>query len=448
MPFLTDLLTEKRDLVSGMKNAMPLLVNVFGGMDTASGKNVNENVALSLTAVYSCIKIIAWNMASLPVITYKSLEPRGKERDKKYYLYKLLHDAPNEVQTSFEWISLMSVHQNLWGAGISEIEFDGNGNPIALWPLPPWLVTPKKIKDSRQLVYEVDVENKKYTLRSNQVVCFRSLGTGMYDNWMSPIAIHRETIGAALAVKEFGAKTFGQGTNPSGIIEMAGAIKEGSEDSLRKKLGQYSGLGGSHRLMLLDNGMKFNRIGIPPKDSQFLESKSFDIAEIARVYNIPLHKLQELSKSTSFGSGIEEMNLDFVSSTLRPYLVQWEQEIKRKLIFDEHFVEFLVAGLLRGKLTERYNAYKTGQNTGFISPDDIREFENMNPIPGGIGNVYMVPLNMQALEFAKEKKEPAPAPAPADEGTDDNGNVDDNNNVDDTVKPKEEDDEGGDDATA
>lgn len=409
MPLFTEAIARgleaRSSRFSGLKSAMPWLVDFFGGGPTASGKNVNVSTALTLTAVYDCIRLIAWTMASLPLITYKSLEPRGKERDKRYYLYKLLHDSPNPLQTSFECISLVSVHQNLWGAGILEIEFDANGNPVALWPLPPWCVTPKKLPGKRDIVYEVSVENRRINLMPYQVLCFRALGTDMFGPWQSPIDLHRETIGAAIAVKEFGARTFGQGVNPAGIIESTVDYGEDEEKSLEKMLSKYQGLGNEHRVMLLSNGLKFNRIGLPPKDSQFLESRQFDIAEIARIYNVPLHKLKEHSKSTSFGAGIEEMNIDFVASTMRPYFVQWEQEFKRKLIFDDvHFVEFLVDGLLRGRLKDRYEAYKIAVINSWMCPDDVREKENMNPIPGGIGAVYLMQTNMQSLEFARERK--------------------------------------------
>ena len=185
--------------------------------------------------------------------------------------------------------------------------------------------------------------------------------------------------------------------------------------------------------------MKFSKVGLPPKDSQFIESRQFSIAEVARIYNMPLHKLQEHSKTTSFGAGIEEMNLDFTTSTLRPYLVQWEQEIKKKLVIDdEHFVEFLIDGLLRGKIKERYEAYKTGVNNGWLSPDDVRELESMTPIPGGFGNVYMVPLNMQAIEFARDKKE---TPAASNQGDEDDKDDDKDNKP-----PITNDNEEGDDA--
>jgi HK97 family phage portal protein len=209
-----------------------------------------------------------------------------------------------------------------------------------------------------------------------------------------------------MALTEFGALTFGQGTNPAGIITHPSRLKEESEKNLRKSLDKYKGLGNSHRLMLLEEGMKFDRIGLPPEDAQYIESRKFTIAEIARIYNVPLHLLQDHEKATSWGSGIEELNLGFVTFTLRPYLVQWEQEIHKKLFFNskKYFAEFLIEGLLRGKLSERYNSYQIGRTGGWLSANDVRTLENMNPLPDIEGNTYLVPLNMK--DASKINEEP------------------------------------------
>jgi HK97 family phage portal protein len=371
---------------------------------TASGATVTEKSSLGLTAIYSAVKLIAWTLASLPLPVYKRLTPRGKERAPNHPNYKLLHDTPNPEITSFKWRELMSAHQNLWGAGISEIEFDASGRPIALWPLPPWRVEPK-MTENKTILYKLHLDTGGFRILSSyQVLVFPALSCSNHA-WMSPIATHRETIGAAMAVREFGARTFGQGTNPSGILKHPGRLKETSEEDIRKKFKEsYEGLSKAHRLMLLEDGMTFEKVGLPAEDAQYLETRKFDVSEIARIFNVPLHLLQDHEKSTSWGSGIEEMNLGFVTFTLRPYLVQWEQEIQRRLFDgDEYFAEFLIEGLLRGKTTERYNAYQIGRQNGWLSANDIREFENMNPLEGDQGDIYLVPLNFQNAIFAIDR---------------------------------------------
>lgn len=404
MGFLTDFFTEKRQLPFGLGGESPWIISDLIGNTTKSGANVTENLSLSVTAVWACIKILAWTQASLPLITYKRLKPRGKERAPGHFVYKLLHSNPNPEQTSFECRSLLSVHQNLWGVGIAEIEFK-KGKPVALWPIPPWLVKMKKAKSKGKLFYEIDlgIEGKKI-IPASKFITFPSLMTNQYE-WKSPISVHRETIGFSMALSDFGSLTFGQGTNPAGTVTHPSRLKEESEKNLRKSLEKYGGLDNSHRIMLLEEGMKFERIGLPPEDAQYLESRKFSVAEVARIYNVPLHLLQDHEKSTSWGSGIEELNLGFVTFTLRPYLVQWEQEIHKKLFFEDenYFAEFLVEGLLRGKLTERYNAYQIGRNGGWLSANDIREIENKNPLPGEQGDIYLVPMNMIDASKINEK---------------------------------------------
>lgn len=414
MGFLANAIREKRSDFfesASMKNAPDWFIKLVGGASTKSGVSVNERKALGLTAVWSCIKIIAWTTASLPLHTYKKLNPTGKNRATDLFIYNMLHDAPNTEQTSFEWRSMTSAHQNLWGAGISEIEFDANGYPIALWPIPPWCVVPMRTA-KKELVYQITVDGTVRYLRPEQVVVFQSLTTSR-DYWLSPIGVHRETIGSAMAVREFGALSFGQGTNPAGILTGHWGNEE-SDESFKKKIKEgYEGLRNSHRLMLLEEGMKFEKIGLPPEDVQYLETRNFDISEIARIYNVPLHLLQNHEKSTSWGTGIEEMNIGFVTFTLLPYLVQWEQELNKKLIYSyNYFVKFSVDGLLRGKMSERFAAYAIGRQWGWYSPNDICEMEDRNPLPGDPkdpayqGSIYLVPMNMVDARRAGQNPTP------------------------------------------
>lgn len=370
---------------------------------TSAGVHVNEESSMSITAVYSCVRLIAWALASLPLHVYAETE-NGKQKAKSHPLYRMLHTSPNDEQTSFKWRELMYTHMNLWGAGISEIEFNRFGEPVNLWPIPPWRVRPIRDKKTKKLVYRVRVsEDEEKDLLPFQVLVVSALSTSA-DSWMSPIQVHRETVGAAVAVKDFGARTFGQGTNPAGIITHPGKFKETSEQSLKEKFAGYSGLGNSHRLMLLEDGVVYKRIGLPPEDAQYLETRQFDISEFARIYNIPLHLLQSHEKSTSWGSGLEELNTALVTYTLTPYIVQTEQEITKKLILDNtHYPKFQLSGLLRGKLLDRYESYRIAREAGILSANECRELEDMNRIEGDEGDMYTMPLNMQNAKFALEK---------------------------------------------
>ncbi len=404
MGFLTTLLSEKRAIPSFYQIGGDPWSFIDFPRKTKSGASVSEQSSLAVTAVWASIKILANTMATLPLITYKRLEKRGKERAFDHYLYDLLKLRPNSLQSSYEFRHLLSVHQNLWGAGLAEIQFK-KGKPVALWPIPPWLVKVKINEKSKRLYYEIEVEGKKRTLPSYQVLCFASMSTSAFE-WLSPIAIHRETIGLSMAMTEFGALTFGQGTNPSGILTHPGRLKEMSEKDIRAKFKDaYEGLSRAHRLMLLEEGMKFERVGLPPEDAQYLESRKFSVQDIARIYNVPLYLLQDHEKSTSWGTGIEEMNIGFMRFTIQPMLVQWEQEFQIKL-FNEgepYFPEFLIEGMLRGTQSTRYAAYAIARQWGWMSADDVRVIENMNPLPDKQGEMYLVPMNMTPADKVGEE---------------------------------------------
>ena len=393
------------------------LNKIYNGSSTMSGTYVNENAALGISAVYSCVRFISWTIASLPLHVYKRLQLKGKEKAYDHPVYTLLHDSPNPEQSSFEFRAYMATQQLLWGAGVAEIERDRSGKPVALWPIPTYCVTPQRTPGAKLLVYEVNAGGTIYKPRQkitgaseylwpDDTLVFPAL-TSTRDQWLSPITAHRETLGYSLALKEFGCKTFGQGVNPAGIVSVDTPLGETAEKDLLAALKGYSGLAQSNRIMYLNAGVTFERVGLPPQDAQFIENQRFNIAEIARIYNIPLFLLNETEKSTTWGSGLEEINAAFVAYTLAPYLVQREQEYTRKLfgsaiegVRRDYFPEFCVEGLLRGKLLDRYQAYAIGRQHTFLSPDDIREKENMNPLPNGEGERYDTPLNMVNVDIA------------------------------------------------
>jgi HK97 family phage portal protein len=410
MGVLFNMMAEKRSFgeIVSLRNPPDWYVEMTGGGPTTSGIAVNEKIALSMTTVYSCVKIISNTFAMVPIHLNRELKPRGKERDIINPLYRLLHDKPNQEQTSFKWRQLMMVHRLLWGAGISEIERDANGYPIALWPIPPWRVQIKRTQGkAKQLYYEINLPDGIVTLFPWDVIVFSEMGV-QSDKWLSPIGIHRETIGSAIAVKQYGAKIFGTGINPAGILSGLSFSNEETEESVRKKYSiPYQGLNGNSRLMLLEEGVKFERVGLPPEDSQYLETRRFDVSEIARIYNVPLYMLQDHEKQTSWGTGIEEQKDGFMTFTMLPIYIEAEQELKAKLLTDysDRFFNFLIAGILRGTMKDRVEAYYRRWQMGSLSPDDIKELEDENPIPDGLGNIYMVPVNMQSIEFAKEKPE-------------------------------------------
>ncbi len=238
-------------------------------------------------------------------------------------------------------------------------------------------------------------------LRPDQLILFPYYST-LDGGWLSPVGVHRETLGSALAVREFGARTFGQGVNPAGIISGVDYGTEEKEESFEEKMKGYSGLGNSHRLMVLEAGVKFERVGLPPEDAQYLETRKFDVEEIARIYNVPLFMLQAHEKTTSWGTGIAEMKDGFITFTMQPLCTQWEYEVNNKLLGDDddYYCKFTMDGLLRGNVKDRMEAYKTAASLGIYDIDEMRELEDRNPLSDDLGKVRLVPMNMTPLERA------------------------------------------------
>lgn len=216
----------------------------------------------------------------------------------------------------------------------------------------------------------------------------------------------REAIGMALATEEYGARFFGNGAKPGGVLEHPGKLSKEAQDRLRTSWNEmHQGLSKQHRIAILEEGMSYKQIGIPPEDAQFLETRKFQLNEIARIFRIPPHLVGDLERATF--SNVEQQSIDFVVHTIRPWLVRWEQAIKLKLFTPTErrrfFAEFVADGLLRGDIKSRYEAYAIGRQNGWLSADDIRELENMNPLPDDTGKVYLVPLNMVPADKVYEQ---------------------------------------------
>jgi len=329
---------------------------------------------------------------SLPV--YRRLD-RGRTRAREHPAYKLLHDQPNGEVTSYTFRSTLMAHLALWGNAYAEIEFNNQGGPSSLWMIPPWRIEPGRTADTGALYYQVTAPNGEgKILQPYRVLHILGLGIdGMKG--LSPIAMHRQGIGMGLAAEEFGARFFGSGTNLGGIVEIPGKMRDETIKGLRQDIKEkHEGLGKSHRLLFLEEGLKYHEAGMPMTDAQFLESRKFQVNEVARIYNVPLHLIQEHEKSTSWGTGIEQMNLGFVTHTMMPWMVNFEQELNRKLFEDDtYYAEFLAESLLRADSQSRAEFYNRMFNVGAFSINDIREKENENPI-GPEGDIHYVPMNM------------------------------------------------------
>lgn len=399
----------------GLKRARDKPTNSYEGADfsylfgrTTSGKNVNEMTALQTTAVYACVRILAEAIASLPIHVYKHTD-EGKEQDVNHQLYYLLHDEPNPDMTSFVFRETLMTHLLIWGNAYAQIIRDGRGQVLALYPLLPDRVSVKR-DDKGELYYvyqrsEEDNPNFKdkgnIILKKSEVLHVPGLG---FDGLIgySPIAMAKNAVGMTLATEEYGASFFANGANPGGVLEHPGILKDPSK--VRESWNQvYQGTNNSHKVAVLEEGMSYKTIGIPPNEAQFLETRKFQINEIARLYRIPPHMVGDLEKS-SF-SNIEQQSLEFVKYTLDPWVVRFEQAFQKSLLLPDekktYFIKFNVDGLLRGDYQSRMNGYAIGRQNGWLSTNDIRRLEDMNPLSKEEGgDLYLVNGNMTKLEDA------------------------------------------------
>jgi len=384
---------------------------------SSSGKNVTERSAMQMTAVYSCVRILAEAVAGLPLHFYKYTDD-GKIKAVDHRLYHLLHDEPNPEMSSFVFRETLMTHLLLWGNAYAQIIRNGKGEIIALYPLMPNKM--KVDRDENGVIYYTYTRSKDEAptsegttvyLYKEDVLHIPGLG---FDGLVgySPIAMAKNAIGLAIATEEYGAKFFANGAAPSGVLEHPGTIKDPAR--VREAWqSQFGGSGNSGKVAVLEEGMKYTPISISPDQAQFLETRKFQINEIARIFRVPPHMVGDLEKS-SF-SNIEQQSLEFVKYTLDPWVIRWEQSLARSLLSadekNKYYFKFNLEGLLRGDYVSRTSGYATARQNGWMSANDIRELENMDRIPAEQGgDLYLINGSMLQLADAgayanKTKKE-------------------------------------------
>ena len=374
---------------------------------SSSGKSVTERSAMQMTAVYACVRILSEAIAGLPLHLYRYKEDGGKEKAIDHPLYLLLHDEPNPEMSSFVFRETLMTHLLLWGNAYAQIIRNGKGEIVALYPLMPNKMTVSR-DDKGQLYYTYQKSQEELpkdsvytvTLHPSDVLHIPGLG---FDGLVgySPIAMAKNAIGLAIATEEYGAKFFANGATPGGLLEYPGTVKD--PDRIRESWSKGFSGGNSHKIAILEEGMKYTPISISPEQAQFLETRKFQINEIARIFRVPPHMVGDLEKS-SF-SNIEQQSLEFVKYTLDPWVVRWEQSIQRALLQAEekkrYFIKFNLEGLLRGDYQSRMNGYATARQNGWMSANDIRELENLDRIPAEDGgDLYLINGNMLPLQRA------------------------------------------------
>ena len=363
---------------------------------------------MQMTAVYSCVRILAEAVAGLPLHLYRYKEDGGKEKALDHPLYNLLHDEPNPEMSSFVFRETLMTHLLLWGNAYAQIIRNGKGEVIALYPLMPnRMVVDRDTKGRLYYQYTTSTEDAPtmkgvtVNLPPSDVLHIPGLG---FDGLVgySPIAMAKNAIGMAIACEEYGAKFFANGAAPGGVLEHPGTIKD--PQRVRESWqSTFGGSGNANKIAVLEEGMKYTPIGISPEQAQFLETRKFQVNEIARIFRVPPHMVGDLEKS-SF-SNIEQQSLEFVKYTLDPWVIRWEQTIHRSLLLpdekSQYFVKFNLEGLLRGDYQSRMNGYAIGRQNGWMSANDIRELENLDRIPAEEGgDLYLINGNMLPLKDA------------------------------------------------
>lgn len=404
---------------TSLANPSAWLVDWMTGGRSSTGKAVTSETALGATAVYRAVSILAETIGSMPLHVYER-QADGSRRMLMDHPVQQVLDEPNPWQTRMGWLECMVAAQCLHGNSYDYLAFDRRGRLRELVPLLPGVTHPER--NGRRVRYVTHLpDGRQVAFNADEVAHVPWLTTDGVEG-KSPIRLHRESIGLALAAEEFGARFFGSGSKPSGVLQHPGNVSADTRDLIREQWTQaQGGLANAHKVAILPNGMTWQSIGVPPEDAQFLETRMFQVVEVARIYGVPPHLLGALERATF--SNVEEQDINFVRHCIRPRCVRIEQVLNRRLFHDGErgrlFVEFSLEALLRGDSAARSQFYRELWGVGGISSNEIRAKENLPPVEGG--DEFYVPLNMVPMSRAADLLDPdsAPASAGSDEPPDD-----------------------------
>lgn len=396
----------------------------FSGNDlktvlSGAGIAVTEEEALKVMAVFACVSLIGNTMASLPLITYRRMKPRGRERAEDQELFELLRYQPNPETTAFSWRKAMQVNLELWGNAYAQIERSNAGRIKGLWFIPAANVEKKRDPTSKRIYYQIRVEGGYEFLWDSDVLHLMGTSPNGLTGYR-PVDLARDALGLALACEKHGNNIFSNGANVSGVVTLPGKLSEDAFKRFKESFKEaYSGLSNSAKILFLESEGKYNQIQMPNDAAQYNETRKLQMEEVARFFGVPPHKIGLLEHATF--SNIEHQALEFVQDCLLPRCTNWEQEIRRKLMSSSdkrvYFTEFLMDGLLRGDVKSRTVYYQIMRQNGVMSANDIREKENLNPIPEDQGgDLYLVNGNMIPANAAGTQNQPNQAGGEDDEG--------------------------------
>lgn len=353
---------------------------LLGGQPTKAGVSVNETSALALPTVYACIRVLAESVASLPLVLYER-DGRSRKPAESHPYYGLLHDQPADGVTSFVWRELVMAHLSGWGNHYSLIVATRGGRVTELRPLHPAQVTPRLIGGQRVYEYTPANGGPMVTLPADEVLHVQGISYDGLMGW-SPIRLHREAIGWGLATQEFSSQFFGNGAQVRGVLEHPGTVQD--PEKLQQQWERAYGAENRMKVAILPQGMKYNQISISPDDAQFVQTRALQVAEICRIFNVPPVLVQDFGRAT--WSNAEHSDLAFVKHTLLPWLTRIEATLNAALLTEAErkrmFFKFTVQALLRGDNAGRAAFYQSGVTTGWLTRNEAREKEDLDPLPG------------------------------------------------------------------
>lgn len=395
----------------------------LGRATTAAGIEIHEGNSLTVADHYKCCRVISETGAMLPLKIYKRLEPRGRKEARNHPLFFLLHDEPNERMTSFTWRICIFLHLLNWGRHASYIERDGAGRVIALWPIRPDMFR-WEIRNGRMWFWVTTITGETVQFWDDEILYVPGMSIDGL-NTMSPVLMYREALGLGKALETYAGSYFGNGSQAGGFLQTDQALSETAASRLKKSWeDKHRGIENAHRIAVLEEGLKFQPSTVPNDVSQFLQSRQFQRSEIAGLHRVPPHKIGDLSRSTN--NNIEAQEIEFLTDCMAPWFERIEQAFNKCLLLPRekgrYYIEFDVRGFMRGDSTARANYYAKRFAMGSMSPNDIREDENENPVDGG--DFYYVPPGYQRIDLMGSTAQTVlPAPTDGDDADPDDVNV-------------------------
>lgn len=357
---------------------------------------VTTSSAMKYAALFACVRVLSETLAAMPAMLYRKGKDGDREQVNDLAIYDILHNSPNDEMSPFSFKEACMISLNTGGNAVCERLVNANGALVGLYPHPWSVVRIDRDKDTNRLIYKIREGNSERTLTRQQVFHLPGMSIDGVIG-LSPIEYAASAIRLGLNYQAYGNKLYENGVNPSGAFVHPGAMSDVAFQRLKDELAKnYAGMANLGKPLILEEGMSFSQFTIKPADAQMIENKKFQTEDIARVYRVPLHLIQNLDRATF--SNIEMQSLEFIIYTMLPWVKRWEEAINQQLLApkerkDGYYIEFKVDSLLRGDLKSRYEAYAQGIQWGILSINDCLKLENMNAI-GPEGDRRIQPLNM------------------------------------------------------